>query len=472
MKERIKHIIFITVILSFFTMVFANSGPVFWQGYPSSDIMSIDAASPITVKNENLLFDFSDDTGSGSTISGKVTATYSMANPTNEPQSVQMAFPFVGTLYSLSPESVVISADDIILPYDIYFGDVVDTRGNPRYEKEASFDFANILNTITAEPYIAESFEENEKGKLYTIEVKPNINQIVNVVVNFSGSKTKVLANGFNGYERNNERIKITASCDKPETLEVFVLGEDIGLFANTYTAEAPRGKIDLYNCKISTRELEFKPYFMDYIKKHTNASNRSMIFDTQLYNLYAKTLDRSFKVNMGFSSEYDFIEQGDYKRIMTLVYTAQFPKNSEKVISVSYNTAGTMDKTETVDALYTFDYILNPAENWSDFKNFNIEIITPKQAPYIVKSSIDLIKGQGNAYTATLAALPKEDLSFTLYANQKITLLDKTVGNLQSSFGYFTPLVIGAVVLLITGIIIVVIILTRKKNKRYKENL
>jgi hypothetical protein len=446
-------------------MIFANSGPVFWQGYPSSDIMSIKADSPITVKSEKLVFDFSNYDESDYTISGKVTAAYSMANPTKETQSVQMAFPFVGTLYNLSPESVVISADNIILPYDLYFGDVVDIRGNPRYEKDTSFDFANILNTITEEPYKAESFEESEKGKLYTIDVKPNANEIVNIVVNFNGNKTKVLANEFNAYERNSERIKITALCDKPITLEVLVLGEDIGIFTNTYKAGEAKGKTDLLTCQISTQEVEFKSYFMDYVESHTNSSLRSMTSDTQLYNLYAKALDRCFKANMGYSSEYDLLEQGDYKRIITLVYTVEFPKNSEKEISVSYNTSGTMDKTETVEPLYSFDYILNPAENYRDFKNLNIEIITPKQAPYIVKSSVDLMKGENKLYTATLTNLPEEDLSFTLYAEEKITLLDKAAGNLQNSFGYFVPFVIVALVLLI-GIIIIVIILIRNKNK------
>ena len=32
--------------------------------------------------------------------------------------------------------------------------------------------------------------------------------------------------------------------------------------------------------------------------------------------------------------------------------------------VSVSYKTSGTMDITETAKLLYTFDYILNPAEN------------------------------------------------------------------------------------------------------------
>lgn len=471
MKKLIKSIILTSAILAFSIIVFANSGPIFWQGYPSSDIISIEADSPISVRSEKLVFDFSDYDKRDYSISGKVTATYEMANPTKEMQSVQMAFPFVGTLFNLSPESVIISADDIIIPYDIYFGDIVDLRGNPRYETETSFDFAKIINAIAVKPYKAETFDDAEKGKLYTIQVKPNPNQVISTVVNFSGAKTKVLTTGFNGYERNGERIKVTALCDKPATLEVFVLGEDIGLLTNTYTAGEPKGETDLTNCQVSTREMEFKAYFVDYIKNHTSAGVRGMASDTQLYNLNAKALDRYFKVNMGYCSEYDLIAQGEYKRIMTLVYTVQFPKNSERKVSVSYKATGTMDKTKTLKPLYTFDYILNPAKNWRDFKNLNIEIITPKEVPYVVKSSVNLIKGKNKIYTAALPTLPAEDLSFTLYADKKITLLDKTVGSLENSFGYFMALVIGVIILLIV-IILIVIFIRRKKNNQRKEYL
>ena len=47
---------------------------------------------------------------------------------------------------------------------------------------------------------------------------------------------------------------------------------------------------------------------------------------------------------------------------------------------------------------------------------------ILPKEAPYIVKSSVDLVRGENKVYTATLPALPEEDLSFTLSADKKIT--------------------------------------------------
>jgi len=146
------------------------------------------------------------------------------------------------------------------------------------------------------------------------------------------------------------------------------------------------------------------------------------------------------------------------------LVYTVEFPENSKKEVSVSYRASGTMDKRKTVEPLYSFDYILNPAKNWSDFKNLDIKVIAPQEAPYIVKSNIEFEKKENNVYTTTLTELPSKDLSFTLYQDDKITLLNKFRGSLNNSFGYFTPLVIYGVVFLIIGVIIVIVVLKIKK--------
>ncbi len=469
MKKFRESFIFAAVMFSFSTMVLANSGPVFWKGYPSSEIMSIKDNSPIWVKTENLVFDFTNRNDfSDYTISGKVTATYEMVNPTNEPQSVQMAFPFVGELDRLSSNETIITADDCILPFEIYIGDVVDSYGNPRQvEKEASFEFAGIVSTITNELYQAKNFSENEKGKLYIINVKPTAAQRINLAIdfNFNAEKTKVLTNGFNRYERDDDKTRIAAWCNEPEILEIFVLGEDLDLTINAYTDGELKEKTDLFSCQVSTQEVQLKPYLMEYIKKNTHVKNYSNIFDSQLYNLYAESLDKYFTRNIGYSSEHDLIAQENYKRILTLVYTVKFPPNSEKEISVNYKISGTMDKTKTAKPLYSFDYLLNPAKNWSDFKNLNIKIVTPEEAPYIVESNIELAKEENKVYTATLTDLPENDLAFTLYADKKITVLDMAVGNLRNSFGYFTSLVIYATVLLIIGVIVIVV-LKRKKNK------
>lgn len=467
MRKFIAIIIIFAVMFSCYIIAFANSGPVFWEGYPSSDIMSVDPDSKISVKSENLVFDFSDRDNSHYTISGKVTAAYDMVNTTGEQKSVQMAFPFVGKLDSLSREDIVITADGSPLSYDIYLGDVVNSHGNPFIEdRSANYDFSTIVGGITDEPYKGKNFSGNEVGKLYTIEVTPKVEQGVNLAVDFNlnHEKTKILVYGFNGYERDDEKARITAWCYKPVVLEVFVLGEDIEYNINGYIDGELKKKTDQFTYNISTEELNFKDYLMEYVKKHTNIKNSGLVSETQLYNLYAKALDKFFTANMGYCTENDLIAQENFERIMTIVYTVEFPPNSEREVSISYRASGTMDKTKTKEPLYTFEYILNPAKNWSDFKNLNIKIIPSKEIPYIVDSNIEFKKNE-NAYTAALDNLPVEDLSFTLCKNDKVTLKDKVQGNLQRNFGHFTPIVGGiTIILIIIGTIITIAVVRRRK--------
>ena len=157
------------------------------------------------------------------------------------------------------------------MPYNLYIGDVVDSYGASIEDREPSFDFNDIVSTITDELYKAENFTESEKGKLYTIEVKPTTDQRINFAVdfNFDSKKTKVLTYGFNRYERNGKITRIAAWCYEPEVLEIYVLGEDIDLNINAYTDGELRQKTDLFTHQISTKEVELKPYLMQYIRNN-----------------------------------------------------------------------------------------------------------------------------------------------------------------------------------------------------------
>lgn len=458
MKKRVIGITLI-LLISITLISFANSGPVYWQGYPSSGIMAIDENSPIVVNREDLVFDFSDYKGNSHTISGKVTATYEMANTTSKPQSVQMAFPIIGALFNFQWDDIAITVDNEILPYDVYFGDVVNSYGNPYKEsRDARFEFSDIVKTITTEPYIPINFVDNQRGKLYTIEVRPLMDERINFVLDFSfnSEKTKILTKGFNGYRRNNEKVRLSSWCYKPETLEIFVLGEDIELNISAYSDGELKKKSNQFTYHTLVEGLEIKSYLTDYIKSNAlffeqevSQSSTSMNYDDQLYKLYAKSLDTYFTRNLGYSSEHDLMAEHHYERFITLVYTVDFIQNSQREVMVSYNTSGTMDKTKTTKPLYSYEYILNPAENWMDFSNLNIKVITPKQAPYIVKSNIEFAKNNDNVYTADLEKLPNHDLTFTLYGDEEIAWVDRVHGSFQRRFGYLTPLVIGGAVLL-----------------------
>lgn len=465
MKKAIT-IIAVALLVFPFNAVFANSGPVYMSSFPSSDVLAVDNNTPIEVNGEDLTFDFSAKEEHYSPI-GMVTAEYKMANPTHEDLSVQMAFPFIENLGSISNDNIKITADNEELSYEIYLGGIIKrTNINGSEETDENyFNFEKIIETITDNSYKTNNFTEDELGKLYSIEVKPSSDKEVEIAVDltFDYEKTKVFAGGFNGFSREGKTTKITSWCRKPIVLDIYVLGEDVDFSIAGYTDGTLKEKTDLYMYEIHEKEIDVRTFLLSYIKNNSYISYDN-ISDIQLYNVFAKGMDEQFSNNLGFCIADEVLTYGSISRMITLVYTVEFPKNSEKTVSVSYKTTGTMDRRDTKEPVYTYDYILNPAENWKDFKNLNIKIIPPADAPYIVDSSIELNK-EDNIYTASLKSLPNDDFTFTLYHKDKITMMDKLEGKINRTFGYFAPVVMGFILILLV-IIIIIKVKIRKKHK------
>lgn len=445
-------------------MAWANSGPSFWRGFPSSEVLTVDRECPIEIASEKLSFDFSDDSIHDYTIWGKVTAAYEMVNPTDQDLSVQMAFPFIASLGDFSPDDVVITADGIELPYKLYIGDVVNNYGDPyQAESEEGLAFEKILSTISGQPYQAQHFSENEKGLLYTLEVRPTTEERINFACDFEfdKDKTKVLTNGFNRYEKNGSKVRIASWSYEPETLEILVLGENINFNINAFTDGELKEETDLYSYEISSQEVELKSYIENYVKgyqeKFSGGQSGTLALDeVQFFNLYEAALDRAFTFNEGYFYCEQLMEQNHYQRVLTLVYNVDFPANSPKNVTVNYKTSGTMDKTKTVKPMYSFVYLLNPARNWGGFGNLDIEIITPEEAPHIVESSLDFIKENDRLYRAAFNSLPQEDLSFTIYEKEQISFLDRAVKVALGPFSIFlVPILLGLVVFMVIRVFI-----------------
>jgi len=445
MKRSIFSAVVSLILISNIVFVYANSGPVIWPAAPSSDIVAVEESSPIEVRNELLTFDFNDAKNSSYSISGKVTAEYEMYNPTDEKETSVMAFPFVESVSGFSEDAVSIMEDDDTLPFEVYIGSRIDSIGNNNEElQEGIYDFNEIVGTIKRDKYVPHNFSEDETGKLYKIYAEPKENNAtLSVEFNYDSAHTKVMTKGFNSFSVNGENIRVAAGLWKPEVLEIFILGEDVDLVFEKYKDGTLTEKTDLLHYEIISEDIMLK----DYLKQYTEVDdNDNYNFnEIQLYNMYARALDRAFTNNMGFCSEDMLSEEWYNKRILILVYTVEFPENSTKTVSVSYTASGTMDRRETNTPQYTFDYILNPAENWNAFKNLNIKIIAPDEAPYIIKSSVGLNREDNNIYSATLNSLPGQDLSFTLYYKEKISLLDR-VDLYKASIIGFLVLIIGTV--------------------------
>jgi hypothetical protein len=467
--------IVIVATLVSISFAYANSGPTYWQGYPSSDVMSIDNHSPIEVVSENLTFDFSNEKGYSFSMEAMVTAEYEMSNPTDEVQYVQMAFPFVGRLYNINYEDIKITADGMELPYEVYVGNPVDGTYKSFEEiKDANFEFADIVSAISKDLYEAKSFKSDDIGKLYIFEIKPTTDKGIDFTVDFNldNDKSKVLIKNFNSFGRIGKKVSISSGCYKPEVAEIFVLGEDIDFEISAQTIGSSKVETDLYTYEVSEKYVDVKTYLLDihdYVEDYYDHDyykiKNQELSDVQVYNIYAKELDKYFTSNHGITSVDDIDSARYLDRIITLVYSVEFPPESTKQVSVTYKSAGTMDKRNTSKPIHSFNYILNPAENWSSFRDLNIKIVTPQEAPYIINSSIDFIKEADNVYVATLDTLPDEDLSFALYSSENISVMDKIEGQVFRKFGYFAPVVVG-VLGVITLAIIVLLIYKIQRNR------
>lgn len=460
--KRNNTYIFITsliILLSFVNIGYANSGPTYWEGYPTFELLSIEKNSPIVVENEDLVFDFSKKEyleRADHSISGLVTATYQMSNQSNSDETVQMAFPFVSSLRNFNPKDVAIMADNQNIPFNIYIGDKVD---------DDNLEFNTIIKSIRRETYMPQNYDLNEVGTLYTYEVSPTGENNVNFVIsyNYNQGKSKIICKGFNGYGQDNNKASIHSWVRDKETLEVFVIGEDLDLNINAFKDGEQSRKTDDYSYEVNKEKLTIGDFLNKSIEDYEYSETfNKYLFENQLFNVFSKELDEILGHNVNILTMEDFYSLDYLERILVFVYETSFSEQSKRNISISYLARGTMDKTSTVDPLYTFEYLLNPAENWADFKNLNIEIKVPRTHPYVIDSSIDLVKNDDGNYVGTFEYLPDGDLSFTLYSKEKVTFIDK-VEKEMNNLAYGIPIP----VIYIIGIPIIIGISILKKLKK-----
>ncbi|MFN7250347.1 MAG: hypothetical protein ACK4M9_06075 [Anaerobacillus sp.] len=261
MRKRAVSLFSVFVLFVFPGLIFANAGPTYTHQFPSLEMMTIDQNSPIKVENETLVFNFEDSERFDKTLTGKVTATYEMVNPTDEPQSVQMLFPFVGSLYNFNSADLLITSDEVALPFDIYLGESVSSPSYPTSAKPDLYDFQRIVSTVTNEVYNGKFVNGNDKGKLYVIDTKPSTIDGVNLVVEliFNSEKTKIVTKGFSGYESYNEQIKVSSWSNEPTKLEIFVIGEDIDFNVNGYLDGEKKQETDLFSYETSFDEVKLE---------------------------------------------------------------------------------------------------------------------------------------------------------------------------------------------------------------------
>ena len=454
-----KSIFLIMGIMLTFTMVFANSAPSYWEGYPLSEVLVLDQNSAIQVESEKLLFDFSDPSISNTDnywLSGRASAEYTMTNPTNEALIVQMVFPFIDSLDTINTDELLVNANGEQVAYDL----LVDYQS---LGDDYSFEDTNglILNELD---FSGVNLDDN--ATLYQFAINTNERMYFTIDFSFDLNNTKVIGiNDLGGYSYDgNDNYELSGWLDDQTNVTLLVIGDDDLTFSTqAYTSYEEETEFNDFTVDLTNEIVQPKIYLVDYLKEKLNNSTINLIDDTQILNIIKYYL---YSYESGYESAWEIGSYAEYKRMMAIVYEVNFAANETKTIKVGYLINGTMDKTETTTPTYSFEYLLSPASYWASFNDLTIDVITPTSSPYIIDSSVVFNLESDNHYEVKLTDLPDEELTFTLYKNQAITTSDK-IDKILSNWGYYLPFIY----LLVAVIVFVVFVTYIVKKHHVKKH-
>lgn len=456
MKKVLALALASALIITPFSKVLANSAPVYWEGYPSTVIMSVDRDTDIRVDSEKLLFDLSEGLKGGYSPLCRITATYTMS--AGKDTKSTMAFPYIGSLQSLYEGEVRITADGEAVPFSLLFGEPAEGYGTfSDSEKKNPQPFSSILSTVSNTDYEPLSFDADEKATLVSIDVKKtgSSSLMISVPMDLQGKDTDIIALDFNGYSREGDRMELKSWVDSTDTIEFLVIGDSFDVAVEGYIDATEREKNDGFTYEISEDEVDIRDFLL---KEGERLLGRKITDDsTQYWNVLAREVDRAIQNNDGFASIDELTNALYTDRYILFIYSVDFMKETSREVSVSYLSSGTMDKRETTTPKYTFSYLLSPASLWNGFKDLNMEIRTSETEPYILESTLGFGKTADRNYTASFDTLPDKDLVFTVYKSEKVTLSDRFNGWLNRSYGMIfmltlllPPIIVFAILFLI----------------------
>ncbi|QAT48501.1 hypothetical protein EQM14_01190 [Caproiciproducens sp. NJN-50] len=402
----------------------ANSGPVRMQASPSFAVTPL-SDCPVAVTGEDLSFDFSSQERSDYSPLAKASARYEMKNPSSGALNVQMAFPMIASLSDLSRmQGIGIRSDGKDLPFRFSIGEEqsVDSRPRAYFSDDGTLDsavlpsFGEILKSASKPSGTPEALKG--QGTLYRFSCAGLVR--LKVGLKEMGQNAAVLTTGVNGYSRTDSGILLDGMCEPGAGMSVLAVGDVSRPDVKTYTENGEK-ELDA-EVRTTATEQDAASFLREKLKN--TEAYRAYPTEEFLSELTAAALRAAGDIAkqgiaFGDGELYDFLAK---QRILLLTYEVPFPAGGARQVSVQYPVSGEMNAEKTASPVYSYGYLLDPAKNWARFQNLSVRVVPPKEAPYVVRSSLPMTRSQDGSYTAKFNSLPDGDLTFSLYPSEKLT--------------------------------------------------
>ncbi|WP_312650960.1 hypothetical protein [Proteiniclasticum sp.] len=456
--------------------VSANSAPFIWVNYPSSSMMAIDSDTGIEVLKEDLHFDFSLKDEESFSPGASVSAKYEMKNTKDEAEVTSMVFPFFQKMWNTESDDIEVLVDGEKIAYELFYGKeaLLNDEDPPMYV----MDIENILSSVTRDQYTPEKFNYTDVGMLYRVRADRKAEQsgYLQISFNINESSQKVIASGFNSYGSYGEgEYELGAHLEEGETTaEFYILGGDPSVLNIAIVSSIENGikkPVDDIQYEVHEESMNLAAYYKEYVTESEFIPSVKMN-TLQEENLYFEALDKALGEQAVIMEDMIIMYLGDPRYAM-IVYDVPFEAGEEKSVEVRYMTYGTMDRRETEEPTYTYDYFLQPAARWKDFQNLTVKITPSEDYPFIIDSTLPLEREEDGTYSGQFETLPEEDLRFVLYEEEEITAMDRAKGTLSR---YQYPIYfIGTLLLsfLVLGVLTLILkkVILKFINKRKEDD-
>lgn len=455
----------------------ANSGPVRWESYAHGELMAVQEDCPIEVQHETLEFDLTPGTDGWHTLGGTVTATYTMRNPTNTAQHVEMAFPLVAELHRFSPAKVQVRVGEEAVVPRLYIGQAYSAGQSPDNPALPDYSFAGILAALQPEGYAPQRVDLAQEVLVYSFLASKTGAQDVNLTILFPAVQNAYFFGGesIRGYGQEGDDLHFLLSTGAQEVVgEVLVIGDAPAPQVSGTLMDDTRQPTDAYSCAVTQRTETLEEYLRAYCARMAQQQlpagylGNAQAMDA-LYSLCLRRLDAG--MGEAFPVLNDSLEQaftGSY--LLALQYAADFPAQSTLEISIRYPVSSAMHRQNSEEPLYPFTYLFSPAAHWASFGGLSITLKTPEEAPFILDSSLPFTEDGARVYTAHATGLPEAPFSFTLYSNGTYAATSQAAGATSEATGANTRALVAGILAVGAICIASVVLLSRKGRAKDDE--
>lgn len=426
------------ILLALAPVVSANSGPTYYEGAAGSGMLVTGEDCPVVVEEETLTFYISQLPGKGLWSEGDfaaytdhVIAQYTFRNPTDLDLTVGLLFPFGVTpvyvpdgMMELEKYAVIADGQPVQtkLRHSLSWGDF-DMGEDSSKLSDTFMEHYFYAPEMPVTKYV---FKPSgvEWGEHDTVRAKVRLDS--------DPAHTKYILAPANSFSTEDGYALAGSGLRERYTADLYIIGQipESPLSWSLFREGEPiEGNMEL----VSTEQTTLREYLLSVRPENSGIS------DVDWYNAAVQMMVRS-------ECAYGYLDVGFGMELMGWYeYELTIPAGETLVNTV---TAPLYPDIHAgwEPAIYTYEYLLSPAEGWADFGTLTIHVKTPY---HMTQCNLEGFGKNQEGYTLELDGLPDKELTFVLSTDAKPSPPGASAGGMLWFVGILGVVVLAGAILL-----------------------